>query len=360
MGPGPSDVSARVRAALAAPTLGHLDPRYLEIMDETRRLLRRLFRTENALTLAIPGTGSAGMEACFVNLLEPGDEAIVVINGVFGGRMADIAGRCGATVHRLEIPWGTSVRPEQVAEIVERHPRAKLLALVHAETSTGAWQPLDEISRRVHDAGMLLLVDAVTSLAGMDLRVDEWRIDAVYSGTQKCLSSPPGLSPVSFSPAALEAMDRRSSPVQSWYLDLSLLRQYWGEERVYHHTAPVNMTYALRESLLEVFEEGLEERFERHATLHRELRAGLEALGLAYVPDRSLPMLNAVHVPQGVDEKQVRQRLLGDYGIEIGAGLGPFKGKALRIGLMGSSCTRRHVRLLLAALAEILSSGVVH
>jgi alanine-glyoxylate transaminase / serine-glyoxylate transaminase / serine-pyruvate transaminase len=355
MGPGPSSVPAEVLAALAAPTLGHLDPAYLALMDETRRLLRRVLDTENAMTLAVSGTGSAGMECCLVNLLEPGDEAIVCVHGAFGGRMAEIAARCGAEVHRVEAPWGQVVSDEAVAEAVARHPGAKVVAIVHAETSTGAHQPLEAISDLVHEAGMLLVVDAVTSLGGVEVKTDDWRIDAIYSGTQKCLSCPPGLSPVSFSAAALEAIDRRRTKVQSWYLDISLLRQYWGAERVYHHTAPVNMTYALRQALVRLLREGLEASFARHQRLHQELRSGLEALGFSYIPERSLPMLNAVHVPAGIDEKALRGRLLADYGIEIGAGLGPFAGKALRIGLMGASCSQRHVTLLLAALGEILA-----
>jgi len=355
MGPGPSAVPADVLAALAAPTLGHLDPEYLEIMDETRSMLRQVFRTENEMTLAVSGTGSAGMECCLVNLLEPGDEAIVCVNGVFGGRLAEIAERCGAEVHRLEVAWGEVTPDAAVAEAVARHPKAKLVAIVHAETSTGAHQPLVEISDAVHAADMLLVVDAVTSLGGTEVKVDQWRIDAIYSGTQKCLSCPPGLAPVSFSPAALEAIDRRKTKVQSWYLDISLLRQYWGAERVYHHTAPVNMTYALRQALVRLLDEGLEESFARHQRLHLVLRAGLESLGLEYIPQHSLPMLNAIHVPERVDEKLVRRRLLADYGIEIGAGLGPFAGKALRIGLMGASCNKRYVTLLLGALGEILS-----
>ena len=264
MGPGPSTVPADVLAALAAPTLGHLDPEYLEIMDESRALLRQVFRTENEMTLTVSGTGSAGMECCLVNLLEPGDEAIVCIHGVFGGRMADIAERCGATVHRVEAAWGETIPVEAAADALAAHPAAKLFAIVHAETSTGAHQPLEEISRAVHDAGILFVVDAVTSLGGTDVRVDEWAIDAIYSGTQKCLSCPPGLAPVSFSPVALEAMDRRKTPVVSWYLDVGLLRGYWGAERVYHHTAPINMTYALRQALVRLLDEGLEASFARH------------------------------------------------------------------------------------------------
>lgn len=345
---------ARVLAALASPTLGHLDPEYLAIMDETRGLLQQVFRTENRLTLAVPGTGSAGMEACLCNLLEPGDVAIICVAGAFGARMADMAERQGATVRLVNAAWGATIDPAAVEAALKTEPRAKLCGIVHAETSTGAHQPLEEISRLAHDAGALLVVDAVTSLGGHELAVDDWRIDACYSGTQKCLSCPPGLSPVTFSPAALEAMDRRKTKVRSWYLDMSLIRNYWSADRVYHHTAPVNMTYALREALRIVVEEGLPARIARHRTNHLALRAGLEALGLKYVPERSLCTLNAVHVPAGVDDAQVRSRLLNEYGIEIGGGLGPFKGKAWRIGLMGAASSRRNVTLLLGALESIL------
>jgi len=357
LGPGPSDVPARVLAALAAPTIGHLDPEYLRIMDETRVLLQQTFRTRNALTLAVSGTGSAGMEACVANLIEPGDEAIVGVAGVFGGRIAEMAERQGATVHVVEAPWGKTVDPGQIGAALRAHPRAKLVAVVHAETSTGAHQPLEEISALAHAAGALLLVDAVTSLGGEELRVDDWRIDACYSGTQKCLSCPPGLAPVTFSPAAVEAMDRRKTKVRSWYLDMSLIRNYWGADRAYHHTAPINMTYALREALLCVLEEGLEARIARHHTNHVALRAGLEAMGLGYIPERSLAPLNAVTVPGGVDDAKARARLLADFGIEIGGGLGPFKGKAWRIGLMGASSTRRNVTLALAALETVLDDA---
>ncbi len=354
MGPGPSAVPASVLQAMAAPTLGHLDPQYLELMDETRALLRLAFRTGNEMTLAVSGTGSAGMECCLVNLLERGDEAVVCVNGVFGGRMKEIAERLGARVHVVEAPWGRTIDPADVQAALAKHPNSRLVAIVHAETSTGAWQPLEEISRIVHDAGALLVVDAVTSLGGVPVEVDAWEIDACYSGTQKCLSCPPGLAPVTFSARALERMDARTTRPVSWYLDVGLLRGYWGEERVYHHTAPINMTYALRESLVLLADEGLDAAHARHRSQHERLRAGLEALGFEYIPERSLPMLNALHVPAGVDEAAVRRRLLDEYGIEIGAGLGPFKGKALRIGLMGASCTTRNVELVLAALAEIL------
>lgn len=354
MGPGPSDVSARVLAAMAKPTLGHLDPEYLAIMDDTRRMLQAVFRTENELTVAMPGTGSAGMETCVANLIEPGDEMIVGVNGVFGTRMVDVAERCGAIVHLIDAPWGEIIEPEDVRAALAAHPESKVVGIVHAETSTGALTPLEEISRLTHDAGALLLVDAVTSLGGVDLRIDDWGIDACYSGTQKCLSCPPGLAPVSFGPAAVDKLHQRRSKVQSWYLDLTMISQYWGENRVYHHTAPVNMSYALYEALRMVLEEGLDARQARHLRHHQALRAGLEALGLSYIPTHSLPNLNAIHVPEGADDPIVRRRLLTEYGIEIGAGLGPFAGKAWRIGIMGSSCTRRNVMLVLSALESIL------
>lgn len=354
MGPGPSDVPKRVLNALACPTLGHLDPAYLAIMDEVRDFLRQVFKTKNELTMAVSGTGSAGMEATLVNLIERGDEVIVCVNGVFGGRMKDTAERCGAIVHAVEAPWGETISPAAIAEALDKNKGVKLVGIVHAETSTGAHQPLEEISKLVHDAGALFLVDAVTSLGGVPLDVDGLKIDAIYSGTQKCLSCPPGLAPVSFSPAAVAAIDARKTKVQSWYLDMSMLKSYWGQERVYHHTAPINMTYALRESLAIVLEEGLEARWARHQQNHLALRAGLEALGLKYIPKHSLASLNAIHAPEGVDEAVLRKRLLTEYGIEIGAGLGPFKGKALRIGLMGASSTRRHVITVLAAMESIL------
>jgi alanine-glyoxylate transaminase/serine-glyoxylate transaminase/serine-pyruvate transaminase len=357
LGPGPSDVPPRVLEAMAAPTIGHLDPEYLRVMDDMRELLRQVFRTKNELTVAMPGTGSSGMETCIANLVEPGDEVIVCVNGVFGTRMTDVAGRCGATVHTVEAPWGETIDPGAVASALVEHPKTKVLGIVHAETSTGAHQPLEEISKLVHDAGALLLVDAVTSLGGVELEVDGWGIDACYSGTQKCLSCPPGLAPVSLSPPAFDVIQKRKTKVQSWYLDLSMIAAYWGESRVYHHTAPINMSYALYEALRIVVEEGLEARQARHLLNHQALRAGLEALGLGYVPSRSLPNLNAVHVPAGVDDAAVRRRLLLDYGIEIGAGLGPFKGKAWRIGLMGHSSTRRNVTAILAALETILGDA---
>lgn len=355
LGPGPSDVPPRVLAALAAPTVGHLDPYYLRVMDDTRRMLREVFQTRHEMTMAVSGTGSAGMETCVVNLVEPGDEMVVCVNGVFGQRMRDVAQRAGATVHSVEAEWGQTIDPAAVAAALKAHPKTKVVGIVHAETSTGAHQPIEEISSIVHDAGALLLVDTVTSLGGIDVRVDDWRIDGCYSGTQKCLSCPPGLAPVTFSPAAVAAIEKRKTKVQSWYLDVSMLRNYWGEQRVYHHTAPINMTYALYEALRVVLEEGLPARIARHEQNHRALRAGVEAMGLQYVPNRSLTTLNAIRAPDGVDEARVRRRLLEEYGIEIGAGLGPFKGKAWRIGLMGASSTKRNVLLVLAALEAILA-----
>jgi alanine-glyoxylate transaminase/serine-glyoxylate transaminase/serine-pyruvate transaminase len=355
MGPGPSDVSNRVLEALAAPTIGHLDPEYLRIMDGMRKLLQLVFRTENELTVAMPGTGSAGMETCVANLIEPEDEMIVCVNGVFGTRMLDVAERYGAVVHPVEAPWGDVIEPEAIASALRAFPRTKVVGIVHAETSTGAHQPIEDISRLVHDAGALLLVDAVTSLGGVELEVDAWRIDACYSGTQKCLSCPPGLAPVTMSPAAVEAIRKRKHKVQSWYLDLSMIEKYWGEDRVYHHTAPINMSYALYEALRIVEEEGVDARLARHQLNHRALRAGLEAMGLSYIPRHSLPVLNAIRVAEGADDAVVRRRLLEEYGIEIGAGLGPFQGKAWRIGIMGTSSTRRNVILVLAALESILS-----
>lgn len=357
LGPGPSPVSHRVLRALGAPTLGHLDPQYLTIMDEVCEKLRQVFQTQNPLTFPVSGTGMAGMECIAVNLLEPGDEAIVCVNGVFGTRMKDVMERCGATVHAVEAPWGDVIAPEQIAAALAAHPRAKVVGIVHAETSTGAHQPLDGLADLVRAHGALLVVDAVTSLGGHELRVDAWGIDAIYSGTQKCLSCPPGLSPVSFGPRALARMDSRKTKPQSWYLDVSLLRKYYtggGGGRVYHHTAPINMTYALHEALTIVLEEGLEARVARHAAMHQRLRAGLEQLGLSYVPKRSLHSLNCIHIPAGADDAGVRRRLLEDYGIEIGAGLGPMAGKAWRIGLMGHGATIRNVDLVLAALRTIL------
>ncbi len=357
MGPGPSTVPQRILKALAAPTLGHLDPQYIGYMDETCQMLREVFRTENQLTFPVSGTGMAGMEAVVVNLIEPGDEVLVCVNGVFGGRMKDNMERAGATVHVVEAAWGETITDETVALAVEKYPKSKLLGIVHAETSTGAHQDLVGISKIVRDAGMLFAVDAVTSLGGHELKVDEWGIDAIYSGTQKCLSCPPGLSPVSFSPRALAAMDARKTKVQSWYFDVSMLKNYYtgGGGRAYHHTAPINMVYALREALSIVLEEGLESRIARHREMHLLLRDGLEQLGLTYIPKQSLYTLNCVAVPGAIDEAALRRRLLEEYDIEIGGGLGVFAGKAWRIGLMGHGATRRNVATFLSALKACMN-----
>jgi alanine-glyoxylate transaminase/serine-glyoxylate transaminase/serine-pyruvate transaminase len=360
MGPGPSDVPARVLQAMSAPCIGHLDPYFLAVMDETQRLLRFLFQTENELTIPVSGTGSAGMEACFVNLVEPGDEVVVCVNGVFGTRMCDIVGRLGAKLTRLDFEWGRAVEPEAVQRAI-RGKAPKLVAVVHAETSTGVCTPLEDLSKIAHDAGALFLVDAVTSLAGLEVAVDKRGIDAVYSGTQKCLSCPPGLSPISLSPAALKALESRKTPVVSWYLDMSMVRNYWGSGRKYHHTAPINMVYGLREALRIVAEEGLEERFARHRLNHVALVAGIEAMGLSMlVPEAErLPMLNAVRIPEGADDAKVRRSLLRQFGIEIGGGLGDLAGKVWRIGLMGHASSARNVCLFLAALETVLRDGGV-
>lgn len=356
LGPGPSDVPPRVLQAMATPLVGHLDPEFLGLMNTIQSQLRELYRTQNQMTIAISGTGSAGMETCVVNLIEPGDKMLVCVNGVFGKRMADVAERAGAEVIVLERPWGEIFDLEDLREELQKH-RPKVLGIVHAETSTGAWQPAEELGKLCHEFDTLLLLDTVTSLGGVPVEIDKWEVDAVYSGTQKCLSCPPGLAPVSFSPRAMEVITSRSKKVQSWYLDINMLASYWGEERVYHHTAPITMNYALYESLCDIFEEGLEARWARHALNHRALKAGLAAMGIGYTAaeGRQLPTLNAVHVPDGVDDAAVRKTLLNDYGIEIGGGLGAFKGKAWRIGLMGYSSRANNVLLLLGALEQILS-----
>lgn len=356
LGPGPSMVHPRVLQAMSLPLVGHLDPAFLALMEDTKRLLRFAFRTSNELTLPISGTGSAGMETCLVNLLEPGDTAVVCINGVFGTRMADIVERCGARVQRVEAPWGDIVDPADVRKALRECGGAKLLAIVHAETSTGVLQPLEEISALAREAGVLFVVDTVTSLGGHEVDVDAWQIDACYSGTQKCLSCPPGLAPVSFSQRALDVLKARRTKVQSWYLDLTMLAQYWGADRVYHHTAPISMNYALNEALRLIEEEGLEARWRRHERNHAALRAGLAALGmqLASQEGHRLWTLNSVSIPEGVDDAAVRRLLLDEFQIEIGGGLGPLKGKTWRIGLMGESSRPANVLAVLGALGRVL------
>jgi alanine-glyoxylate transaminase/serine-glyoxylate transaminase/serine-pyruvate transaminase len=360
MGPGPSDVSARVLQAMSAPCIGHLDPYFLAIMDETQQLLRFIFQTDNELTIPVSGTGSAGMETCFVNLVEPGDEVVVCVNGVFGTRMSDIVGRLGGELIRVDVEWGRAVDPSAVRDAI-KGKGPKIVAVVHAETSTGVCTPLEELSKIAHDAGALFLVDAVTSLAGMEVAVDKWGIDAVYSGTQKCLSCPPGLSPISFSSAALKVLDSRKHPVASWYLDMSMVRNYWGGDRKYHHTAPINMVYGLREALRIVAEEGLEPRFARHRLNHLALVAGLEAMGLSMLVPKTerLPMLNTVRIPEGTQDAKVRGALLKQFGIEIGGGLGDLAGKVWRVGLMGHASSTRNVFLFLSALETVLRGGGV-
>jgi len=356
MGPGPSDVHPRVLKAMATPLIGHLDPEFLMIMDDIKAMTQETMKTKNELTFVVSAPGSAGMETCLVNLLEPGDEAVICIHGVFGTRLADIAERCGAKVIKVEADWGTPINPSDV-ETALKSCKPKLLAIVHAETSTGVLQPLQEISKMTKDAGALFVVDAVTSFCGVDLKVDEWGIDALYSGSQKCLSAPPGLSPVTFSQAAIDVLDNRKTKVQSWFLDLTLVKNYWaGAKRVYHHTAPVSAMFAMRESLRIVLEEGLENRFKRHQENHELLRDGLEAMGFEFLVEKQyrLPQLNAVIIPDGIDEANIRKRLLEEYNIEIGGGLGPFAGKIWRIGLMGESSTKNHVNMLLSALKQVM------
>ena len=355
MGPGPSDIHPRVLEAIGKPTVGHLDPYYLQVMNDLQTMLRDLFQTSNEMTMAISATGSAGMETTIVNLVEPGDRVVICVNGVFGMRMADVAERAGAQVTRVERPWGEVFRPDDLAEALETS-QPKLVGIVMAETSTGAWQPLEEISRQVHEHDSLLVVDAVTSLGGVPVEVDAWNIDAIYSGSQKCLSCPPGLAPVSFSPKAVEIIQNRTHKVQSWYLDVSMLANYWGTNRAYHHTAPINMTYALYEALRIIHEEGLDACFQRHADNHQALKAGLAAMGITYSAEEGyqLPMLNAVHIPEGIDDGVTRQQLLDRFGIEIGGGLGAFAGKVWRIGLMGHASRRANVLTFLDALEQLL------
>ncbi len=357
MGPGPSDVPPSVLQAMARPTIGHLDPVFLQVMDEIRAMLRHVFATDNELTVPMSGTGSAGMETCLVNLVEPGDRVVVGVHGVFGGRMAEVARRAGAEVQLVEAPWGRALDPNDFRV----GGNAKLVCVVHAETSTGVLQDLSPFRAVADELGALLLVDTVTSLGGLPVDLDAYGVDAAYSGTQKCLSCPPGLAPISLSVRAQEVLARRRTPVQSWYLDLSLIGKYWGAERAYHHTAPINQLYALHEGLRQTVREGFEARFARHRRNAAALRAGLEAMGLQLpVPaSERLDPLTLVSIPDGVDDAAVRRALLDGWGLEIGGGLGDFKGRAWRIGLMGASSTRRHVTTCLSALADILGRGGV-
>ncbi|HEX9399656.1 MAG TPA: alanine--glyoxylate aminotransferase family protein [Anaeromyxobacter sp.] len=358
LGPGPSMVHPRVLRAMSTPLLGHLDPKFLEIMNEVQAQLRAVFRTQNPFTIAVSGTGSAGMEAALVNLIEPGDAVIVVVAGVFGVRMTDIVGRAGGRLVKLEVPWGETIDPGHIEDALKKEGKVKAVALVHAETSTGAQQPIEGLGKLCHQHGALLIVDTVTSLGGVPVDVDGWEADAVYSGTQKCLSCPPGLAPLTLSARALDAVKARKTKVQSWYLDAGMVADYWAEgKRVYHHTAPISMVYALRESLRLVLEEGLEARFARHRRHSAALMAGVAALGCAPQAQegRRLPSLNCVQVPAGIDESSVRKYLLAEHSIEIGGGLGPLAGKVWRIGLMGESAKQENVLAVLAALEQGLA-----
>ncbi len=358
MGPGPSDVNPRILEAMSRPTIGHLDPLFVQMMDEMKGLLQYAFQTQNELTIPVSAPGSAGMETCFVNLVEAGDTVIVCQNGVFGGRMKENVERCGATAIMVEDEWGKACDPAKLEEALKAHPEATTVAFVHAETSTGATTDVKAMCDLAHAHGCLAIVDAVTSLGGTELRVDDWGVDAIYSGTQKCLSCTPGLSPVSFSPAAIERIQNRKTKVQSWFLDLNLVMGYWGKgaKRAYHHTAPINALYALHESLVLLQDEGLENAWARHREHHNALKAGLEALGLTFVVPEAdrLPQLNAVTIPDGVDDAEVRGMLLNDYNLEIGAGLGVMAGKVWRIGLMGYACRKDNVLKCVSALGEVL------
>ncbi len=357
MGPGPSCVQPQVYKALARPTIGHLDPKFIEIMDEIKSFLQQIMQTKNRLTIPISGTGSAGMETCFVNLVEPGDEVLILINGVFGKRMEDLAGRLGADLDTLEFEWGTPVLPDAVKEQLNKKDY-KLVAVVHAETSTGVCNPVAEIAELVRGTDSLFLVDTVTSLGGIPVESDKWQADAVYSGTQKCLSCPPGLAPITFSDKAVEKTLKRKTKVPNWYLDLTMIVNYWeGQSRAYHHTAPINMLYGLYEALFCILDEGMENVIQRHQQNHLALVQTLESMGMEMLvePEFRLPMLNSVKIPDQVDEASIRSKLLTDFQIEIGAGLGPLAGKIWRIGLMGHTARPENVDRLGKALSACIN-----
>ncbi|MXS86253.1 alanine--glyoxylate aminotransferase family protein [Nitrosomonas sp. HPC101] len=357
LGPGPSDTHSRVLSAMARPTLGHLDPVFTEMMEELKGLLRYVFQTTNLLTFPVSGPGSVGMEMCFVNMIVPGDKVVVCRNGVFGGRMIENVERCGGIPLAVEDKWGDPVDPQKVEDMLKKNPDTKIVAFVHAETSTGVQSDAKTIGQIARKHDCLTIMDTVTSLGGTPVYMDGWDIDAIYSGSQKCLSCPPGLSPVSFSERVVDLVRNRTEKVHSWFMDISLLLGYWGASRTYHHTAPTNSLYALHESLVILYEEGLERSWARHHRNHKALKAGLETLGIGYVVDEAyrLPQLNSVHVPAGVDEKEVRRKLLADYNLEIGAGLGDFAGKIWRIGLMGNSSKLENVIFCLDALEHVLA-----
>ncbi|MCP4724906.1 MAG: alanine--glyoxylate aminotransferase family protein [bacterium] len=357
MGPGPSDVHQRVLKALSATTIGHLDPEFLKVMDDVKELLRWIFQTENELTIPISATGSAGMETCFANVFERGEKVLIGVNGVFGMRMTQVAKKYGLIPITFDTPWGEIIDPDAITALLETEEGVAGVAVVHAETSTGACQPLEEIGSICKKHNVIFLVDTVTSLGGIPVEVDNWNIDACYSGTQKCLSCPPGLSPVTFSQKALDKMDARRTEVETWYMDLTMIRKYWTEDdRAYHHTAPINMNYAIREALIMLYEEGMDSLFKRHKLNSSALLSGLAELGIEPQVEEQyrLPQLNAVKIPDGVDDKAVRSSLLNKYGIEIGAGLGPLAGKIWRIGLMGNSSNEKNVVYFLSSLEQIM------
>jgi alanine-glyoxylate transaminase / serine-glyoxylate transaminase / serine-pyruvate transaminase len=358
LGPGPSNIHPRVMKAMLSPMVGHLDPDFVKVMEDIKKMLRIVFRTANEITFPVSGTGSAGMQTVMANLIEAGDEVVIGTAGVFGTRMVEVATRLGARIHRVDAEWGRIVEPELMEKAITAAKSPKLVAIVHAETSTGIDQPIEEISKMAHAHGALMAIDAVTSLGCSPLEIDGWQIDACYSCTQKGIGAPPGLSPVTFSARAMEAVRKRKTPCTSWYFDLSLIEKYWGPDRVYHHTAPITMNYALYEALRIVVEEGLETRFKRHRGNAAALQAGIEGMGLGLAAQAGfrLPQLTTVAVPSGIDEAKVRAQLLEKFNIEIGAGLGPLKGKVWRIGLMGESCKRQNVMLILSALETILQS----
>ncbi len=359
LGPGPSSVHPRVLQAMTLPVMGHLDPDFFQVMNDIGDMLREVYRTSNVMTMPVSATGTGAMETACANILERGDAMVVCRNGYFGIRLGNIAERCGAVVHEVDSPWGRPVDPQALEDELQKHPKVKAVGVVHAETSTGVLTPLPDIIDVIHRHGAVAIVDAVTSLGGHDMRVDDWGVDVCYSGTQKCLGAPPGLAPITLSEAAMEVVKTRETPVQSFYFNLQDLESYWGQSRSYHHTAPISMTYALREALRMMMEEGIENRIDRHAKAAAALRAGLEALGLELLadPDYRLNPLTTVSIPDGIDDAKVRATLLNDYSIEIGGGLGEFRGKAWRIGLMGDSARDRNVLALLSALEQILNEN---
>ena len=357
LGPGPSTVHPRVLQALSLPVMGHLDPAFFQVMDDVCEMLRMVFHTTNSMTVPISSTGTGAMETACANIIEPGDSMLVCRNGYFGIRLADIAERCGATVHVMDTPWGKAVDPQMLKDELKKHPGLKAVGVIHAETSTGVLSDMKELVDVIHESGALAIVDAVTSLGGHEVRMDDWGIDVCYSATQKCLGAPPGLAPISLSPAAMDVVAKRPSKVQSFYFNLKDLEAYWNQTRAYHHTSPINMTYALREALRMMMEEGQKNRINRHARVAAALRAGAEALGLSLLAEEGhrLNPLTTLSIPEGIEDAKVRRALLNDYDIEIGGGLGEFAGKAWRVGLMGESARERNVFALLSALETILS-----